>query len=189
MVLGKRMLLACVPAVAALVMSATPVAAAKPAPSIPPEAQIASTGIVTLDVVPISPTVMAANLSKGGASSLQVMAVAGAVDCWSGHHWAYAKNSLGGILYEYHELHDWCGNGTYITYTNVFTWGANTNWGWGYQGDSKNSSYGLGWPKWNETMSGHFCIRGPWGCLINGSPWLNFSVGAGGQTYYQSGGN
>lgn len=134
----------------------------------------------------VAPAAMQAKAKAQGASADQLAAIAAASGCWSGNYWVQGKNLLGWVIFQYNEDHDWCGGGTWVTYTDYNTYPSNLFLGVGYSGDSAHSTYGKGWNVWKEHFSGHFtALNTPWVTAYNYYPWMEFEVGGGGQRYWE----
>jgi hypothetical protein len=138
------------------------------------------------ETVSIAPQAMRKEAAQMGASSDQLAAIAASSGCWSKTFWVELHNGFGWTLFRYNESHDWCGDGTWVTYTWVHTSPSNLFAGVSYVSDSKYSVYGIGWNVWKENLTGHFqALPTPFGHIYNYYPWMEFYVGGGGQTYYE----
>jgi hypothetical protein len=186
---------AAVVAVVASMAFASPVTAAKPSPvppatpaplaTIPPEFVPASTQASQGPIQSVAPEAMAAKAKGHGASARQVAGVAASAGCWSRSSWVQQTNLLGWVMYRYNDVHDWCGDGTWVSYVSVYTWATDLMVGVEYDGDDKFSTYGVRWNVWREDLQGRFTAGlTPWGALYHFYPWIEFYVGGGGQTYY-----
>lgn len=179
---ARRALVAVACATALALATVLPAAAATPTKS--DISALASITAVHNQAAQIAPAAMASLALAQGASPNEGAAIAASAGCWSDSGYVVGHNPLGWVLFQYNESHDWCGDGTYITYTHVYTYPSNTNWGWSYKGDVKNSTWGVGWNLWKENLSGHFCWVENFSCISNAYPWIEFEVGGGGQEYY-----
>lgn len=102
----------------------------------------------------------------------------GAQACYWAEVYRDQNSPLGFDLWEYHQVINWCNDGTNVTYTSWNAWGQTQDPTWSWEGVvGSSSSGGVGYSWYDQWSQGHFrqCIP-LFGCLDNRYPWIEMEV-------------